>query len=312
MRSHARQLLVALICTGFGIGIVATLSGSAPAATDPQPAFPIRAAFAYPWFPEAWTQGGTTHYSNYTPSLGLYDSSSASVIQNQIAAMQYGGMDAGIASWWGQGTPTDSRVPLLLQGASGTTFRWSLYYEQEGYSDPTVAQLTSDLDYIAANYGSDASYLRVNGKPVIFAYSDGADACGMADRWHQANAGRFYVVLKVFSGYKTCVNQPSSWHQYGPAVATDSQPGFSYSISPGFYKKGEASPRLARDPTRWAANVQSMIASNAPWQLVTTFNEWGEGTSVESAQQWATASGFGRYLDILHQYLGSTGSTTTS
>ena len=26
-----------------------------------------------------------------------------------------------------------------------------------------------------------------------------------------------------------------------------------------------------------------MVASNAPWQLVTTFNEWGEGTAVESA-----------------------------
>src|SRR5262249_12568435 len=25
---------------------------------DPQPSFPIRAAFYYPWFPEAWTQGG--------------------------------------------------------------------------------------------------------------------------------------------------------------------------------------------------------------------------------------------------------------
>ena len=37
-----------------------------------------------------------------------------------------------------------------------------------------------------------------------------------------------------------------------------------------------------------------MIASHARWQLVTTFNEWGEGTAVEGAKQWrrpaATAS----------------------
>ena len=36
--------------------------------------------------------------------------------------------------------------------------------------------------------------------------------------------------------------------------------------------------RLARDFTRWTQNVKSMVASNAKWQLVTTFNEWGEGT----------------------------------
>jgi hypothetical protein len=43
-----------------------------------------------------------------------------------------------------------------------------------------------------------------------------------------------------------------------------------------------------------------MIASAAPFQLVTSFNEWGEGTAVESAQEWASASGYGAYLDALH------------
>ncbi|HXD10089.1 MAG TPA: DNRLRE domain-containing protein, partial [Anaerolineales bacterium] len=36
------------------------------------------------------------------------------------------------------------------------------------------------------------------------------------------------------------------------------------------------------------------------FQLVTTFNEWGEGTSVEGAQEWASSSGYGAYLDALH------------
>jgi len=43
-----------------------------------------------------------------------------------------------------------------------------------------------------------------------------------------------------------------------------------------------------------------MNASGAPFQLVTTFNEWGEGTAVESATEWASASGYGAYLDVLH------------
>jgi hypothetical protein len=53
-----------------------------------------------------------------------------------------------------------------------------------------------------------------------------------------------------------------------------------------------------------------MVASNEPWQLVVSFNEWGEGTSVESATAqtgpfgtadgWASPSGYGDYLDVLH------------
>jgi hypothetical protein len=108
------------------------------------------------------------------------------------------------------------------------------------------------------------------------------------------------VVLKVFSGYRTCTSQPDGWHQYGPASAEDSQAGYSFTISPGFYKANEATPRLARDLTRWNQNIQDMVASGAPFQLVTTFNEWGEGTAVESAQEWATPSGYGAYLDALH------------
>ena len=126
----------------------------------------------------------------------------------------------------------------------------------------------------------------------------------MVDRWAQGNTVDAYIVLKVFANYKTsCTSQPDGWHQYGPAAATDSQAGYSYTISPGFWKSGETSPRLDRDPTRWTANVASMKASNAPWQLVTTFNEWGEGTSVESADEWSSPSGYGTYIDALHAAL---------
>ena len=62
-------------------------------------------------------------------------------------------------------------------------------------------------------------------------------------------------------------------------------------------------PRLARDPVRWAQNVASMRASNANFELMTTFNEWGEGTAVESATEWSTTSGQGTYLDLLHASL---------
>jgi hypothetical protein len=266
---------------------------------DYQPAFPIRAAFYYPWFPEAWNQQGMNPFTNYHPSLGYYDSSDTSIIKQHIAAMQYGNIQAGIASWWGQGSKTDGRVSTILSATAGTNFRWALYYENESQGDPSASQITKDLTYIRDHYGNDPSYLRVNGRFVIFVYAFDNDGCGMADRWKQGNTVNAYVVLKVFPGYASCASQPDGWHQYSPAVATDSQGSYSYAISPGFWKAGDP-VRLARDFNRWKSNIKSMVASSARFQLVETFSEWGEGTTVESAQEWSSASGYGQYLDALH------------
>ena len=44
-----------------------------------------------------------------------------------------------------------------------------------------------------------------------------------------------------------------------------------------------------------------MVDSDAAWQLLTTFNEWGEGTAAEGASEWSSDSGYGFYLDALHE-----------
>jgi hypothetical protein len=278
--------------------------------------FPLRITFYYPWFPETWGNLGDP-FTSFHPSLGYYSSDDASVITGHIQKMTYAGMDAAIASWWGQGQHSEAtRIPALLNNSAnssnGKNLKWAMYYEKESTGDPTVSELTSDLAYIKSNYASNGNYLKINNKPVIFAFEDGLDGCPMVDRWTQANAGQgFYLVLKVFSGYASCTNQPDNWHQYGPATARDSQAGHSFTISPGFWLKGELSPRLARDPARWATDVDAMIASAAPLQLVTTFNEWGEGSAVEPATEWASASGYGTYIDTLHAKLNSGAPTPT-
>jgi hypothetical protein len=165
----------------------------------------------------------------------------------------------------------------------------------EGTTDPSVAQIHADLAYIAASFGAQTAYLRVDGRPVVFVYGGDKDGCGMADRWKAANAGiNAYIDLKVFAGYRTCPSQPDSWHQYSPAYARVDQAAYSYVISPGFNKRSEAAPRLPRDLARWVTDVAAMKASGDPWQLVTTFSEWGEGTMVEASTEFGTT-----YLDAL-------------
>ncbi|MEP6753145.1 MAG: hypothetical protein ABI959_10410 [Candidatus Dormiibacterota bacterium] len=298
----AAILLVGIVWFTTGFDYTRLLSGRSPASPSPDlpsVTLPIRAAFYYPWFPEAWKQQGLDPFTRYHPSLGYYATDPATV-RVHIRAMQYANIRAGIASWWGQGSATDDRIPMLLQAANVTGFEWALYYEPESQGDPPAPQIAADLEYIRSHYSHQPGYLRVEGRPVLFVYADGADGCGMSARWKQANTLGFYVALKVFPGFRACASQPDGWHQYAPAGAADSQPGFSFTISPAFWKATERAPRLARDPSRWAKSVAAMVASKAPWQLVTTFNEWGEGTSIESAVEWQSASGYGSYVDVLH------------
>ena len=274
--------------------------GTDPADPSFQPAPPIQAAFFYPWFPNAWTQGGVFPYTNFSPSLGYYDSADDSTIDQQLELARQAHIEAFIASWWGQGHHTDAALQHILSrsersGSPHPGLRWAIYYEEEGYSDPSASQIAADLNYLAGTAFSHPAYLEVNGRPVVFVWASGGDGSGMAARWAQAKAQfpNVYVVLKVYFGYRTDPNQPDSWHQYGPASAYDSQVPYSVSVSPGFWKKGET-PRLGRDLSRFEADVQRMAASGAFWQLITTWNEWGEGTSVEPAAQFGNS-----YLDIL-------------
>lgn len=287
-------------------GIPVTGETAAPSSTTV--GLPLRAAFYYPWFPEAWNQQGMNPFTKFHPTAGFYSLDTAGAVDAQIQAMQYGNIQAGIASWWGQGSQTDLRLPALLAAAGPRAFYWSVYYEAEGNSDPSVAQIQADLAYLRDRYTSQATFLKLGGRFVVFVYAGGTDGCGMATRWKQANQSvGAYVVLKVFPGYAACADQPDNWHQYGPASAADGQGSHSYAISPGFWLATSAGPRLGRDLTRWAQNVRDMIASGADFQLVTTFNEWGEGTAVESASEWASPSGYGAYLDVLHNNGGVNG-----
>ncbi|MGZ4429941.1 MAG: CBM96 family carbohydrate-binding protein [Nocardioidaceae bacterium] len=286
---------------------VAVLAALLGVPRGPQPAHaadlatPIRAAFYYPWFPETWHT--TDHYH---PSLGQYSSDDATVLAKHMDALRYAGEQAVISSWWGVGSKTDLRLPNVLSAAAAKGLSVTAYYEPEGTTDPTVAQIQANLVRLHM-LAQDPAWLRVGGKPVLFVYNANDTTCAVVDRWKQATAGTdWYLNLKVFSGYATCANQPDSWHQYGPAAATDRQGTNSYTVSPGFFVYNETTPRLARDLTRFTSNLASQLASGAKWQLMTTFNEWGEGTPVESATEWASASGYGTYLDAMHDaYLGN-------
>jgi acid phosphatase type 7 len=276
---------------------------------DPQPSFPIRATFYYPWFPEAWTQNGIHPYTNWTPTLGLYDSGSSGVIERHLRNFEWGGIEVGISSWGGPDTPTDARFPTILSttSAAGSPVRWTVYYQPESQGEPSLSKIRADLSYIRARYATHSAHFRVSGRFVVFVAGGPGDSCATADRWSQANDGiGAYLILEAFPGYKDCQSQPDDWHRYDPAQPVNAQPEYWYSISPGLWRADEPTPRLERRTVaEWQQAVQDMVASEAPFQLVTTFNRWGDGSSVEPAAEWTspdcTVACHGTYLTVLRR-----------
>ena len=284
-------------------GRIAAFRG--PAADTSQPSFPIRATFYYAWYPEAWTRDGFFPYSKTFPSLSYYSADDATVVRDHTSAMRYGRLDAAIYSWWGPNgyPPTDERFWRYLAAARTTPFRWAIYYEREGYEDPSVAKIRSDLEYVRDRYAPKPAYLKVDGHFVVFVYANGADGCGTAARWAAANTVGAYVVLSGFGGWAQCPWQPQAWHQYSADRAEYTFSPSSFMISPGFDEASHVAPALPRSLDTWRRSIADMVASNAPWQLVISFNEWPEGTSIESGLGWETPSGYGAYLDALHDGL---------
>jgi len=177
--------------------------------------------------------------------------------------------------------------------------KWTVYYEDEMKLNPSISEIQSELEYLKKWYAWHPAFAHVDGKPLIFLCNDGD--CEVANRWINATNGGWYVVPKVFSKFHDYPVQPNAWHQYGPASAFLHHDGYSVSISPGFWKADEESPRLPRlNQTAWCQHVQAMVDSKEAWQLVTTFNEAGEGTLIQPSEHWPSKSGYGYYLDCLH------------
>jgi hypothetical protein len=110
--------------------------------------------------------------------------------------------------------------------------------------------------------------------------------------------------LRILYGFRDCPVQPDSWHAYGGQVYENTLPPYQFGISPGFDKIGKPEPGNTthpRDLPLWREEILRMNASPAPWHMIYTFNEWGEGTAIESADEWASPSGYGAFLDALHQ-----------
>ncbi|MDJ0269144.1 MAG: hypothetical protein NXY59_01085 [Aigarchaeota archaeon] len=183
--------------------------------------------FFYPWYGAGeyrhWREAGhtppATWASNYLPDIDpatfnpareLYDSRDYEVFKWQVVAMKRAGIQFVIVSWWGIGEYEVEVFRLILKDYMKRSdnpypsLLWAIYYEREGYGDPSISQLERDIRYILDNYAQDPNYLKVNGKPVIFVYGEGDDTFGYVNRWSVVREARHLCCLEGLSRLEVC------------------------------------------------------------------------------------------------------------
>jgi len=223
----------------------------------------------------------------------FFDALPAGDLPQQIAEMRYGGISAGIAGWTGPGSASDRRVPGLLRAARGRSFRWAL----ELTGPRSQARLASELTYISGRYGRDPAYLRVDGRFVVFV-ADPGRGCRASARVLDANGAGAYVMLESFPGDRACARQPSGWYEDPPATGLVAHLPASATISPGPMATRDGDAGLRQSLVRWAAAVRRMTALRPRFELIASYNEAAD--VVENRQAWASESGHGAFLDVLH------------
>jgi hypothetical protein len=169
--------------------------------------FPVRGAFYYPWYPETWSVNG--HLARFEPDLGFYNSGDPTVAQAHIDALEYAYVDLSITSWWGPNTNLDrARITLLMDEtiAMESSIKWTVYHEDERQEDQSPERIKVDLDYLKKWFAWHPAWGHIDRRPVIFVYNEAG--CEVADRWMQASGSEWYVVLKLFKGFRDCQTQP--------------------------------------------------------------------------------------------------------
>jgi hypothetical protein len=247
----------------------------------------VRAAFYETSYPEAWSNPGARG-TGYTATMGAYDQSDPAVLATHLELMEYAKLDAALARWNAIGSASDSRFASLLAQSANTSVKVAVWHRAEESANPTSSAIAADLGHIAARYGAHPSYLALGGRPALFVQTSESEACSVLDRWSAANAGRFHLVFRTFPAHASCTAAPDGWFGYAPQRRDRSKPGHSYTISPGFWAPGATAPSLpVASATEWTDAVARMIASREPLQLVSSWNNWVQGSVVEPGPRWS-------------------------
>ncbi len=199
-------------------------------------------------------------------------------------------------------------MPLLLDAAAKHGLAVSAYYEKvPGEAAPArIKAAIADLDYLLSHYAAHKAWLRAAGKPVVFVYGRAIHQLSPAE-WQEVIAqvrrdhpGGVALVADSSTYNITGQTQHKSapqlhdWaHVAYPKMVAAAGPGkiSTVTVIPGYddSKLGRPPPRPVTE--RWGGETyralwQEAVAAHPDYVLITSWNEWHEGSEIEPSVEY--------------------------
>ncbi|MBN1581177.1 MAG: glycoside hydrolase family 99-like domain-containing protein, partial [Anaerolineae bacterium] len=273
-------------------------------------------AFYYAWYDE-----NTWSYDK-VPDMPLtpYRSADRETIERHVQEAQNAGIDGLVMSWYGPGdNPTEHNLTSLLDVAQAKGFSAAVDFETTSPFMTNIDALTSGLKHLIDVHAQHPAFLRYNGKAVIFfwqqqrlsvkswaairaqvdpnhetiwiADSDDPAWLDVFDGLHlymitwRVNTNPMYTATKMrkrVDDYNARHNSQRIW------IAT-AMPGYDdthIADRPDPY-------RYPRSPEYYRSTWEAAMASTPEMVMITSFNEWREGTMIEPSVTYGST-----YLDL--------------
>jgi hypothetical protein len=274
-------------------------------------------AFYYTWFDEnSWGP-------DRVPDQPLvpYVSRDRAAIARHIDQAKAAGIDAFVVSWYGpraDGNQTETNLRAILDEAAARGFRVAVDVEVTSPFFNSPGDVQRALRALLDTHAQHPAYLRSGGKPVIFfwrqqRYDLGTWAAirGAVDPDHRSlwvEEGVDVTPLSVFDGhhlYSVTWNPPTDLAYTAAkfakrvrdqAARLGAPKVYVATVMPGYddRKTGRSNAfSVSReDGAYYDRSWQAAIRSAPDWIVITSFNEWPEGTYIEPSKAYGN-----RYLE---------------
>lgn len=290
------------------------------------PAFPVQAesgqrlvlAFYYAWFDEnTWTPDKVPDFP-----LEPYVSRDRQVMARHIEQAKAAGIDAFVVSWYGpqvEFNQTETNFAAMLDEAAARGFSLAVDFEVRSPFFHSQADVVAALRYLLERHAKHPGYLRWQGKPVIFFWRNEhvfrPEGQSAVDAWRwirdQVDPQRQSLwiaegvdtsYLEVFDGHHlyTVTWNPPTDPAYTAAKfsrlvrQTEQRLGqdklWIATVMPGWDSTKAGRPggfvRPREEGAYYARTWEAALASAPDWIIITSFNEWREGTYIEPSRAY--------------------------
>jgi len=239
--------------------------------------------------------------------LAPYLSTHAATIEHHVALAQQAGIDALVQVWYGpnmENNPTESNFRVLLEATQAAGLHAGVLVDMGNPLLQDADAVSAALIVIREQHGQHPAYLRVDNRPVVFFKAQETLSLptwealrNTVDPQHTliwVAEGTRLEYLEIFDGLYlanvTTADDPATLlSRWGNSVRqwNGAHNTFRYwiaTVSPGYAALSDSDGARARNEGRYYRDSwRGAVRSAADWVIIASFNNWLEGTHIESS-----------------------------